>query len=212
MHTTIRACFPALTLARNHQVITFIYLLLRASGFLKQATSHQALNIDYNLKSTMKTILLGFSFGTSISIVSWMIGILFNGIFSKREFYKKLGNLNFIESAALNKKIGMEYFKWMVKHTFFKFFNQKIKIDNKNNDFRNIRNEMTLAEISHLVGFVFVTLFAIYYIFRINILYGLAIMIPNIFLNLYPSLLQQANKRRIDKLINKQTVSQQQST
>jgi hypothetical protein len=98
----------------------------------------------------------------------------------------------------------MGYFKWIVKNTFFKFFNQKIKVDNKNTDLKNIRNEMTLSEISHLVAFVFVVFFAIYFCIRVNLLYGLAIMIPNIFLNLYPSLLQQENKRRIDQLIKRQ--------
>jgi hypothetical protein len=98
----------------------------------------------------------------------------------------------------------MKYFKWIVKNTLFKFFNQKIRVENKNIDFENIRNEVILAEISHLVGFVFVTIFAVYFSFRVSLIYGLAIMIPNIFLNLYPSLLQQENKRRIDKLINRQ--------
>lgn len=100
--------------------------------------------------------------------------------------------------------MGIEYFKWVVKNTFFKFFNQKIKVENKNTDLTTIRNEMTLAEISHLIGFVFVILFAIYFSFRVSLGYGLAIMIPNLFLNLYPSLLQQENKRRIDKLIKRQ--------
>ncbi len=152
----------------------------------------------------MKHIILGLTFGTSVSCVSWMIGIIFNGIFAKTKFYKKISNLNFIKSKSLNKKIGMKYFKWIVKNTLFKFFNQKIRVENKNIAFENIRNEMILAEISHLVGFVFVTIFAVYFSFRVSLIYGLAIMIPNIFLNLYPSLLQQENKRRIDKLINRQ--------
>jgi hypothetical protein len=152
---------------------------------------------------TMKHIILGLTFGTSISIVSWMIGIVFNGIFGKTEFYKKFSNLNFVKSKSLNQNIGMEYFKWIVKNTFFKFFNQKIKMENKNTDFKNIRNEMTLAEISHLVGFIFVSIFAIYFSLKVSLTYGLTIMIPNTFLNLYPSLLQQENKRKIDKLINR---------
>lgn len=61
---------------------------------------------------------------------------------------------------------------------------------------------MTLAEISHLIGFLFVSSFAIYKSFSVSLAFGLAIMIPNILMNLYPSLLQQENKRRIDKLIN----------
>ncbi len=155
----------------------------------------------------MKYIILGLTFGTSISVVSWMIGIIFNGIFARLEFYKELSNLNFIKSKYLNKTIGLEYFKWIIKNTFFKYLNQKIKLETKKTDFNNIRNEMTLAEISHLVGFIFVAIFAIYFSFKVNLTYGLSIMIPNTLLNLYPSLLQQENKRKIDKLINRQNRS-----
>ncbi|WP_299224420.1 hypothetical protein [uncultured Psychroserpens sp.] len=121
----------------------------------------------------------------------------------KTKYYKKLSNLNFIKSKTLNKNIGIKYFKWIVKNTFFKFFNQKITLENKNVDLIKIRNEMTLSEISHLIGFVFVTIFAIYKVFNVSIVFGLTIMIPNILLNLYPSLLQQENKRRIDIIINR---------
>jgi hypothetical protein len=157
----------------------------------------------------MKNILLGLTFGTSISVVSWMIGIIFNGIFAKTEFFQKLSNLNFIKSKSINNFIGLKYFKWIVKNSFFKFFNQSIKMEHKNKDYKTIRNEMTLAEIGHLVGFVFVIFFAIYYCFKVSILAGLAIMIPNVLLNLYPSLLQQENKRRIDQLMKRQNLSKQ---
>lgn len=82
-------------------------------------------------------------------------------------------------------------------------------MEHKNKDYKTIRNEMTLAEIGHLVGFVFVIFFAIYYCFKVSILAGLAIMIPNVLLNLYPSLLQQENKRRIDQLMKRQNLSKQ---
>jgi hypothetical protein len=153
---------------------------------------------------TIKHILLGLSFGTSISFVSWMVGIIFNGLFAKRAFYQEWSNLNFISSPSLNKLIGLEYFKWFVKNTPFKFFNQNIKVNYKQVDLHQLRNQMTLAEISHLVAFVFVACFAMYFGFRVSTAYGLAIMVPNIFLNLYPSLLQQQNKRRIDTLMGRQ--------
>jgi hypothetical protein len=121
----------------------------------------------------------------------------------KTSYYKKLSNLNFIKSKTFNELIGMKYFKWIVKYSFFKFFNPKIKINNKNPDLTLLRYEMTLSEISHLIGFIFVTIFAIYKSFHVSLAFGLPIMIPNILLNLYPSLLQQQNKRRIDKLITK---------
>jgi hypothetical protein len=147
------------------------------------------------------------TFGMSISVISWIVGMILNSILVKTEYYKKLSNLNFITSKALNKNIGIEYFKWIVKNSFFKFFNQKIKLKNKKTELTEIRNEMTLAEISHLIGFIFVTFFAIYKSITHNYLFGLTIMVVNILMNLYPSLLQQENKRRIDKLIKRQNIT-----
>ena len=133
-----------------------------------------------------------------------MVGMILNSILMKTEYYKKLSNLNFIHRKALNKKIGMKYFKWTVKNTFFKFFNQNIKVDSKSTDLNEIRNEMTYSEISHLIGFFFVAVFAIYKSFVVGILFGMTMMIPNILMNLYPSLLQQENKRRINRIMKRE--------
>lgn len=152
----------------------------------------------------MKYILLGFIFGISMSFISWIVGMIVNSFFMKTAYYQKVSNLNFITSKRWNKRIGIKYFKWIVKNTFFKFFNQKIKIKDQKTDLTVLRNEMTLSEISHLIGFIFVMLVAIYQSFAVNILFGVIMMIPNVLMNLYPSLLQQENKRRIDRLIRRQ--------
>jgi len=133
--------------------------------------------------------------------------MILNSILMKTEYYKKLSNLNFITSKTLNERIGLKYFKWIVKNTFFKFFNQKIKVANKKADLTKIRNEMTLAETSHLIGFIFAAIFAIHKTFSVSFIFGLPIMIVNILMNLYPSLLQQENKRRIDELTKRQKLS-----
>lgn len=138
-----------------------------------------------------------------MSVISWLVGMILNGILVKTEYYEKVSNLNFIANKTGNKIIGIEYFKWIVKNTFFKFLNQKIKVENKKNELSEIRREMTLAEVSHLIGFIFVTFIALYKSITVNYLFGVAIMFANILLNLYPSLLQQENKRRIDKLITR---------
>lgn len=62
---------------------------------------------------------------------------------------------------------------------------------------------MTLAEVSHLIGFISMVVVAVYMSFSKGIVFGISIMIANILMNLYPSLLQQENKRRIDRLIKK---------
>ncbi|WP_262710669.1 glycosyl-4,4'-diaponeurosporenoate acyltransferase CrtO family protein [Echinicola rosea] len=127
--------------------------------------------------------------------------MVFNSILVKTEFYNRLSHLNFIESKTVNKYIGLFYFKWVVKNTFFKFFNQKIKIQNKNTSLADIRREMTIAEISHLIGFIFVAVIAVLKSISVNPVCGATIMLVNIIMNLYPALLQQENKRRLDKLI-----------
>ena len=150
-----------------------------------------------------KQLILGFTFGISMSFISWIVGMVFNGILMKTKYYEKVSNLNFIKNKRLNKRIGIKYFKLIVKNTFFKFFNQKIKLEIKNADLTEIRREMTLSKISHLIGFVFVVIVAIHKSITTGIIFGLTMMVPNILMNLYPSLLQQENKRRIDKILNR---------
>ena len=144
------------------------------------------------------------TFGISISFISWLIGMIFNQLLLKTSYYKELTNLNFIESKTINKWIGLREFQWIVKNIFFKFFNQKIKIDSRKADLTEIRMEMSIAEISHLIAFIFVMLVAVIQWLAVGFLFAVVIMIFNVLLNLYPSLLQQENKRRIDQLIRRQ--------
>jgi hypothetical protein len=134
-----------------------------------------------------------------------MFGMIVNALIKNSSYYIKLSNLNFIKSKKHNKAIGLERFTWFVKHTLFKYFNQKLKFD-KNveiSELSGIRKEMTIAEISHLIGFLFVTVFAVQKGVTHNYVFGITIMGINILMNLYPSLLQQQNKRRIDLLLRR---------
>ncbi len=143
------------------------------------------------------------SFSISITIISWIVGMVLNALIKNKSYYVNLSNLNFIRSEALTKRMGLGIFKWIVKNTFFKYFNQKLKLKNKIeiSELNELRKEMTISEISHLIGFGFVTIFALVKLINGNYIFGLIIMIVNILLNLYPSLLQQENKRRIDRMI-----------
>ncbi|UBM59470.1 hypothetical protein LAG90_02210 [Marinilongibacter aquaticus] len=145
-----------------------------------------------------------FTFALAACTVSWIVGMLLNSLLIKTVHYKKLSHFNFIPGKKANKFMGMPAFKWIVKNTFFKFFNQKIKLENKKTDLAEIHHEMTVAEMGHLIGFLFVTAVALYKGFTEGILFGLVIMALNLLMNLYPSLLQQENKRRLDKLIQRQ--------
>jgi hypothetical protein len=138
-----------------------------------------------------------FILAISVSVISWIVGVILNFIFTRTKYYKKISELNFIR----DRDIGIKYFKWIVTNTFFKFLNQGIKIKNKRTDLKEVRKEMTLAEMNHLFGFMFATVVSIYMSITKDVFYGLTIMVANVFMNLYPSLLQQENKRRIDNVI-----------
>ena len=135
-----------------------------------------------------------------------MIGMIINALIKNKPDYVNLSNLNFIDNDALTNRLGLGVFKWIVKNTFFKYLNEKLTLKNKVEitDLDELRREMTYSEVSHVIGFGFVTNFALAELIKGNFLFGLIIMLVNTLLNLYPSLLQQQNKRRIDKLIKKQ--------
>lgn len=142
-------------------------------------------------------------FSISISFISWIVGMIINWGLMKTVIYEKLSRLDFIVNKGVNKKLGLPYFKWIVKNTPFKFFNPNLKLKAKiqHTDLVKLREEMTFSEISHLAGFVFVAVFALAKLIDGQYLFTLIIMLVNTPMNLYPSLLQQENKRRIDRLI-----------
>ncbi|MBK8243585.1 MAG: hypothetical protein IPK88_09170 [Saprospiraceae bacterium] len=144
------------------------------------------------------------SFSIAITFISFIVGMTVNAILKKTKFYNnRLSKLNLIKSEKLNKCLGVDIVKWVVKNTPFKYFNQKLKLRNKIEiaDLHVLRVEMTSSEIDHLIGFVFVMFFVLMKFYKTEWLFGLTILIVNILMNLSPSLLQQQNKRRIDKLI-----------
>ena len=153
--------------------------------------------------------MIYFYLSMSISIIflSFIIGMIIHAVLKKTEFYnKRLSNLDFVENEKLNKYIGVEIIKWIVKNTPFKYFNQTIKIKGKieKTGLIKLREDMTSSEISHLIGFAFVLIVALVIFFKTKFFLGMVIILTvNILMNLYPSLLQQQNKRRIDKLSKK---------
>src|SRR5690606_19466250 len=105
---------------------------------------------------------LGFS--VSIVFMSFILGMLATTWIRKTKFYnEKLANLNFLKNEKLNNILGVSVVKFIVKNTFVKNLNQELKMEGKINvyDLKNIRNQMTKAEIDHLFAFLFVTILVI---------------------------------------------------
>jgi len=142
-------------------------------------------------------------YSISIIFLSMAIGVSVNNFFQKKKFYNKLTNLRLIKSSRLNKVIGLNIFKWIMANTSLNRFNPKLKLKNtsSNTELERLRREMTSSELSHFIAFLAVAIVGIYLLLFQSPVFGIILLTLNIFMNLYPSLLQQQNKSRIDKLI-----------
>jgi len=146
-----------------------------------------------------------FSFSLAVAFVSWIVGMIISALLSKTDFKQsRLSNLNFIKNEKINKLLGLEQFKWLIMHSFFKFFNPKLSIKKRISvtELGEYRSEMTTAELNHLFAFVFMGIFVLIKLLYGYYLFALVMLLVNILMNLYPSLLQQQNKRRIDRYLN----------
>lgn len=138
--------------------------------------------------------------------ISYTVGALGTGLLKKTPFYSKLENHNYIND-RLTKVSAVLVMGWLVRHTFMKIFNKNIKYTGKLNRDKllQLREHMTDSEIGHLIGFIFLlghilVLMILKFEWWQIILY----FIFNIIFNLYLVLLQQYNKRRIDRLLKLQ--------
>ena len=146
------------------------------------------------------------TFSVSIVFISFIVGMIMTALIRNTNFYKtRLSNLNFVKSDIINQMLGVGLVKWIVKNTFFKYLNPNLRFDKKSNisQIKTIRDDMIKAEIDHLFAFLFVSIFMFIAINNHKFLSALIILFTNIIMNLNPSLLQQQNKRRIDKLLSK---------
>lgn len=135
--------------------------------------------------------------------VSYTIGAWFTTIIINSRIKESFLGKNFLED-SWTKRIGVLHFGWLVKHSFMRVFNQKLKYKGKLNHERlsQLKHEMTLSEIGHLVAFYFLILINGLFIYlKLDWRYNLVFFILNIIFNFYLVLLQQYNKRRIEKLL-----------
>ncbi len=140
----------------------------------------------------------------SITFFSMVIGVAINELIKKKEFYKSISNLTFIKNDLIYKLIGVKYMKWLVYKTFWRNVNTKLIVKKRPSliELDLLKQEMIYAEISHLIAFVFTLLISLIILIFGTFEFGALLMSVNIFFNLYPALLQQKNKERVNRLID----------
>ena len=137
--------------------------------------------------------------------VSYGLGVLVTLLIKLIGFYEWFENHNYI-SNKLTKKLGVLKFGWLIRNSFMEKFNQKLKFKGGLNHERleQLKKDMTFAENNHLIAFILLQILVVFLGFKGIEMWQIAsYTILNVILNLYLVVLQQFNKRRIDKILQK---------
>lgn len=114
-------------------------------------------------------------------------------------FFYCVKNFEITKNVGFYKLLGLDLFTYWGKNTFFRHCNTKIQITKKLNinEVDNLLNEITISELCHIFGFIFVLLFQIialvlglYNMFFVSLLF-------NTIFNVYPILLKERNKLKL---------------
>ena len=149
------------------------------------------------LANILNAMVIAFGFS--------VVGLLLNFSIRNMAFYNKLSHVNFIKSNKANKYIGVLYFRQMLITSFWRHFNPKIKVSEKptHDELLTLRKEMTYAEISHLIAFIGVLVFAGIKFSSKPYSFTIALLVSNVLFHFYPPLVQQYNKRRLDMVLSR---------
>ena len=142
----------------------------------------------------------------SVIMVSWFFGLLVTAYLKKQAYYTAISNLCFLNNQRMYTIIGIPVFKWLVTKTVYRHLNKNIKFRTRpdRNELVTVRSAITESEVLHAVAFVFVILAGV----PVLLIQGdykmvFYLMALNVVFNLYPTLLQQYNKAKLDKVIDK---------
>ena len=141
----------------------------------------------------------------ALVFISYGIGAIFTSFLKSSGLIKHLSNLNFI-SDDITKKLGVLHFGWVVKNSFMRIFNKEVYLKGKRDkeSLLKLIDEMTAAEVGHLIGFVVLLILNIYmFLSGVDPIYAAVFALINIVFNLYLVFLQQFNKRRICKVVER---------
>lgn len=136
-----------------------------------------------------------------IAIYSGLPGLWIAEIMRKRNssLFYRVKNFEITKNIHFYELLRVDIFTYFVKNTFFRHCNTKIKITKKPtlSEIDKLLNEITISELCHIFGFMFVVLFQITaLILGLYIMFFSSILFNTIF-NAYPILLQERNKLRI---------------
>ncbi|PKB17952.1 hypothetical protein [Flavobacterium sp. 5] len=141
-----------------------------------------------------------------IAIYSGLPGLWIAEIIRKYNcsFFYSAKNFEITKNIGFYKLLKLDLFTYCVKNTFFRHCNTKIKITKKPTiqEIYKLLNEITISELCHFFGFIFVLIYQIVtLILSLYEMFFSSILFNTIF-NVYPILLQERNKLRLRNFLS----------
>ena len=138
--------------------------------------------------------------------ISWMVGHASTLLLRRVIPIDALLKVSFVGNEKLNKLIGVGSCKRVLANSFIRHFNRRLRLSVMKpnvSQLAELRESMTYAETVHLIGFAYVigkVLMDIVTKQHQSMIIPLVVL--NVVVNLYPALVQQMNKRRVNCLIS----------
>ena len=138
-----------------------------------------------------------------ILFLSFVVGVMVDPILRRMAPYESLSRRYLFSDSKTYESLGVLRYRDFLLATPFGSFNRDIHFSTSRDlkTLERIRDHMATAEMSHWVGFIAMLIVnGIAWWYRGPVL-GLAYLSMNLLGNIYPCLLQQYNKRRLERLI-----------
>ena len=135
--------------------------------------------------------------------LSFIVGMAVNALLRRLEIYERLSNLRLFSDPKSFENIGVLWYRKILLATPLRYFNPNIRFSSNRSKetLDSIRVHMANAEVSHWVGFFAMLPVMVAAWWYRGSTVGLAYLVLNVLGNLYPCLLQQYNKNRLNKVI-----------
>ncbi len=140
----------------------------------------------------------------AVMFLSFLCGIVGDAILKKHPGYGWLSTRYLFRNSRSYEVLGIRFFQSLMLKTPLGSFNRRLIVtaDRSLQTLETVRREMATAEVSHWVGFVvmFAVTIGVWFKGGGGFVIG-SYVILNVFGNVYPAMLQQYNKRRLERLI-----------
>ena len=139
-----------------------------------------------------------------VTFLSFVVGVFADPILRRVTDYESLSTRYLFADAETYELFCVLWFRWFLQVTPLGRFNRDIHFTGKRDlaTLKTIRDHMATAEMSHWVGFMSMLAMTFVAWWHRGTIVGLSYVAFNLLGNVYPCLLQQYNKRRLDRLIS----------